>query len=57
MYPEAVAQYQRSLRVGSDNILAHLGLAATYSLMGHDAEVQAEAQEVLRIKPKFSIES
>jgi adenylate cyclase len=56
-YPEAVTQYQKSLRISPDNILAHLGLAATYSLMGSDLEAQAEAQEILRINPKFSVES
>jgi adenylate cyclase len=56
-YPEAVTQYQKSLRLSPDNILAHLGLAATYSLMGSDLEAQAEAREILRINPKFSVDS
>jgi TolB-like protein/Tfp pilus assembly protein PilF len=56
-YGEAAAQYQRALRVASNNILARLGLTATYSLMGRDAEARAEAEEVLRINPKFSLEA
>ena len=39
------------------NILgAHLTLAAVYSELGRQVEAQAEAVEVLRINPKFSLE-
>ncbi len=39
------------------NILgAHLTLAAVYSELGQDAEARAEAAEVLRLNPKFSLE-
>jgi adenylate cyclase len=39
------------------NILgAHLTLAAVYSELGKDAEARAEAVEVLRLNPKFSLE-
>ena len=31
-------------------------LAATYSLLGREGEARAEASEVLKIDPKFSIE-
>ena len=54
-YPEAVTQYKKALRVAPESILAHLGLAATYNLMGRDAEARAEAEEILRINPKFSV--
>jgi adenylate cyclase len=37
-----------------DNIFAHVGLTATYSLMGREKEARAEAAEVLRINPKFT---
>ena len=56
-YPEAVTQYQRALRVSPNNILAHLGLTATYSLMGRDEDARAEAEAVLRINPRFSVET
>ncbi len=32
-------------------------LAATYSKMGREKEARAEAAEVLRINPKFSVDS
>ena len=39
------------------NILpAHLMLAAVYSELGQAAEARAEAAEVLRLNPKFSLE-
>jgi adenylate cyclase len=56
-YQEAITQYKRALRVAPNNIMAHLGLAATYSLSGCDVEAHAEAKEVLKINPKYSLES
>jgi adenylate cyclase len=39
------------------NILgAHLTLAAVYSELGRAAEARAEAAEVLRLNPQFSLE-
>jgi adenylate cyclase len=37
--------------------MAHVGLAATYIFWGRDEEARAEAAEVLRLNPKFSLES
>ena len=36
--------------------MAHLSLAGTYSLLGRDEEACAEAEGVLRMNPKFSLE-
>jgi adenylate cyclase len=55
-YQEAITQYKKALRVAPNNIWAHLSLAATYSLLGRDEEARAEAEEVLRMNPKFSLE-
>jgi hypothetical protein len=33
-----------------------MGLAATYSMMGREKEARAEAGEILRINPKFSLD-
>jgi len=35
---------------------AHLPLAAVYSELGREAEARAEAAEVLRLNPQFSLE-
>ncbi len=56
-YQEAITQYKKALRIAPNNIIAHLALAATYSSLGRDEEAHAEADEVLRINPKFSLES
>jgi adenylate cyclase len=55
-YQEAITQYKKSLRVAPNNISTHISLAATYSLSGRDEEAHAEAEEVLRINSKFSVE-
>ena len=53
---EAVSAYKKAIQVAPDNFMAHLWLAATYSDMGRDKEARAEAAEVLRIDPKFSLD-
>ena len=53
-----MATYKKALQLfGSDDLMAHLGLAGTYALMGREKEAHAEAAEVMRIDPKFSLES
>jgi adenylate cyclase len=56
-FEEAVSEYKKSLQRSPDNFFAHLGLTATYSMMGRELEARAEAAEVLRINPKFSLDS
>jgi len=56
-YQEAIAQYKKALRIAPNNIMAHLNLAGTYSLSERGEEARAEAEEVLRLNPKFSLES
>jgi tetratricopeptide (TPR) repeat protein len=55
-YEEARAPLQRVLSRYPNILDAHLTLAAVYSELGKEAEVRAEAAEVLRINPKFSLE-
>ena len=55
-FEEAVSAYKKAIQIAPDNFTAHLGLAATYSLMGREREARAEAAEVLRINPKFSLD-
>ena len=48
---------QTTKSVSISNILpAHLTLAVVYSELGQAAEARAEAAEVLRINPQFSLE-
>jgi adenylate cyclase len=55
-FEEAVSAYKKAIQIAPDNISAHLGLVATYSMMGREKEARAEAAEVLRINPKFSLD-
>jgi len=52
---EAVSAYKKVLKRAPDHLIAHIGLATTYSLMGREEEARVEAQDVLRINPKFSL--
>jgi adenylate cyclase len=57
-HEEAVATYKKALQLyGADHLLAHIGLAITYALMGREKEAHAEAAEIMKIDPKFSLES
>jgi TolB-like protein/lipopolysaccharide biosynthesis regulator YciM len=53
-YNEARAALQRALS-GLDMLHIHLLLAAVYSELGQAAEARAEAAEVLRLNPHFSL--
>jgi adenylate cyclase len=56
-FEEAVLAYKKVIQRLPDNFLAHLGLAFTYSMMGREQEARAEAAEVLRLNPKFSVDN
>jgi adenylate cyclase len=56
-FNEAISAYKKSIQRAPDNIFAHTGMAATYILMGREQEARAEAAEVLRINPNFSVDS
>ncbi len=54
-YEDAIATYKKAVDLAPDSQLPHLGLAAVYSLGGREEEARAEAEEVLRVNPKFSL--
>ena len=56
-YDEAVVALKKALQREPDFLMAHVFLAACYSSMGRDAEADSAAKEVLRINPRFSVES
>ncbi len=56
-FEEAVSAFKQALLMSPDNLFAHLGLASTYIEMGRVKEARAEAAEVLRIYPKFSLDN
>jgi tetratricopeptide (TPR) repeat protein len=53
---EAIAPLQRYVSRYPNILPGHLMLAAVYSELGKEAEARAEAAEVLRINPQFSLE-
>jgi adenylate cyclase len=53
---EAIAPLRRYLTRYPNFLGAHLDLAAVYSELGKEAEARAEAAEVLRLNPQFSLE-
>jgi adenylate cyclase len=54
-YAEAQAPLQRYLSRYPNMLPAHLMLTVVYSELGQAAEARAEAAEVLRLNPKFSL--
>jgi adenylate cyclase len=55
-YAEAIAPAKRHLTISPDGLGAHFILAASYGALGQEEQARAEAAEVLRINPKFSLE-
>jgi adenylate cyclase len=55
-YEEAISACKKVFHQEPKNVIARLVLAATYSLSGREEEARAEAAEILRIDPKFSLE-
>jgi adenylate cyclase len=55
-YEEAVSAFKKAIQLAPDHIFPHLLLAGLYIMMGREQEARAEAAEVLRINPKFSLE-
>jgi adenylate cyclase len=55
-FEEAVSAFKKAIQRSPNDIMSHIGLAATYSRMGREKEARAEAAEVLRINPKFSLD-
>ena len=56
-YDEAIVPLRKALQMNPNFLFAHIHLAACYSSMDRDAEATNAVKDVLRIDPKFSIES
>ena len=56
-YEEAVSAFKRFLNLDPKEITTRASLAAAYSILGRDEEARAEAAEVLRLDPKYSVEA
>jgi adenylate cyclase len=55
-YDEAITWCEKAVHMEPDSLLARIMMTAVYSWSGRDEEARAEATEVLRINPDFSLE-
>ena len=47
--------YKKTIALTPNNIFAHMNLAVCYAMSGKEEQARAEAKEVLKINPKFSV--
>ena len=55
MYEEALEAFMKAIQREPNDLFARVYLASIYSLLGREEDAKAEAAEVLRIDPKFSL--
>ena len=55
-YEKAVHEFKKAIQLQPDDMFSHLNLALCYVKLEREADAHAEAAEVLRINPKFSVE-
>jgi adenylate cyclase len=55
-YNEAITWCEKAVRQEPDNFYAHLMMTVVYSWSGRDEDARAQAAEILRINPNFSLE-
>ncbi len=55
-YEEGITWCEKAVREAPDSLYARIMMTVVYSWSGKDEEARAEAAEVLRINPNFSLE-
>jgi len=55
-YEKAIKWCKKAIRKEPDDFVARLVMTAVYSMSGQESEAHAEAKEVLRLNPKYSID-
>jgi adenylate cyclase len=56
-YEDAITAFERGRQLAPESVFPRVGLAAAYSELGRQKEARAEADEVLKLDPKFSVAS
>jgi adenylate cyclase len=54
-YEDAIRWCEKAVREAPDSLYARIMMTVVYSFAGQDEKARAEAAEVLRIQPKFSL--
>jgi len=54
-YQEAIAICKEALKKNPDDFVGRITLTIAYSALGSEAEAKAEAEEAIRISPKFTV--
>jgi len=55
-YDEAIKWCEKAVHQEPNDLLARVMMTVVYSLSGHDEKARVEADEVLRIQPKFTLD-
>jgi adenylate cyclase len=55
-FEESASAFKKALQRWPDNLFAQVYLTATYSMMDREKEARAQAAEVLRVYPQFSLD-
>ena len=55
-YEEAIAAYKKAINIWPEYVYGYIGLTASYSQGGRMEEARAQAEEVLKINPEFTLE-
>ncbi|MGB6011580.1 MAG: adenylate/guanylate cyclase domain-containing protein, partial [Desulfobacterales bacterium] len=56
-YEEAIKWCEKAVHQEPNDLLARVMMTVVYSLSGHDEKARTEADEVIRIQPKFSLKN
>jgi adenylate cyclase len=56
-YDEGISACQKAIEMAPRNLPSHVYLTSAYSLSGREREARTEAEEILRIDPKYCVSS
>ncbi len=56
-FDDAVVTLKKAVQRSPEDMWAHIQLARAYSMMGKDKEAHAEVAEILKLDPKYSLET
>jgi adenylate cyclase len=54
-FEEAISEYKKALHLTPQNIMAYMGLAVCYGLLGLEEKSRTAAEEIINLNPNFNI--